>query len=251
MINDLFRDMLDEGWLVIYMDDMLVFSKDKDTHRERVRRILQRLRDNDLFLKAEKCVFDTQEVEFLGLIVKPGELHMDPVKLDGIRNWPQPTTVKQVRSFLGFGNFYRKFIRHYVELARPLHDLTKKNTPWNWTPACQQAFDGLKAKFTSAPVLRIPDPTKPFVLETDASKFATRAVLRQQDMNGDWHPCGFLLQSFSPAEKNYQIYDKELLGIINGLKAWRHYFEGSLHKLVICTDHQNLTYYRLPQQLTE
>lgn len=251
MMNDLFRDMLDEGWLVIYMDDMLVFSKDKKTHAERVRRILQRLRENDLFLKAEKCIFDAEEVEFLGLIVKPGELHMDPVKLDGIRNWPQPETVKQVRSFLGFGNFYRKFIRHYAELARPLHDLTKKDVPWNWSSECQHAFDSLKERFTSAPVLRIPDPTKPFVLETDASKFATGAVLRQQDMNGDWHPCGFLSQSFSPAEKNYQIYDKELLGIINGLKAWRHYFEGSSHKLVICTDHRNLTYYRLPQQLTE
>ena len=111
MMNDLFRDMIDEGWLVIYMDDMLVFSKDKETHRRRTQRILQRLRENDLFLKAEKCIFDAVEVEFLGLIVKPGELHMDPVKLQGIQDWPTPENVKQVRSFLGFGNFYRKFIR--------------------------------------------------------------------------------------------------------------------------------------------
>ena len=110
IMNNLFRDMIDEGWLVIYIDDMLVFSKDKETHRRRTQWILQRLRENDLFLKAVKCIFDAVEVEFLGLIVKPGELHMDPVKLQGIQDWPTPENVKQVRSFLGFGNFYRKFI---------------------------------------------------------------------------------------------------------------------------------------------
>ena len=136
----------------------MVFSKDKETHRRRIQRILQRLWENDLFLKAEKCIFDAVEVEFLGLIVKPGELHMDPVKLQGIQDWPTPENVKQVRSFLGFGNFYRKFIRHYAEIARPMQDLTKKDTEWKWTEECQRSFDTLKRKFTSAPVLQIPDP---------------------------------------------------------------------------------------------
>lgn len=126
-MNDLFKDMIDEGWLLIYMDDMLIFSEDMDTHRTYVKRVLQRLKDNDLFLKPEKCVFKASEVEFLGLIIRPDELAMDPTKLNGIQQWPTPTTVKAVRSFLGFGNFYRRFIPRFSEIARPLNDLTKKD----------------------------------------------------------------------------------------------------------------------------
>jgi hypothetical protein len=107
MMNHLFKDMIDEGWIVIYMDDILIFSKDLAEHQKRTRRVLQRLQENDLYLKAEKCKFDVQEVEFLGLIVKPNHLSMDPTKLAGIKDWPTPATVKAVRSFLGFGNFYR------------------------------------------------------------------------------------------------------------------------------------------------
>ena len=117
MMNDLFSDMIEEGWLVIYMDDMLLFSKDLETHRERTRRVLQCLRENDLYLKPEKCLFDVDEVEFLGLIIKPDTLAMDPVKLQGIRDWPTPTSVKGVRSFLGFANFYQHFISNYSDLT--------------------------------------------------------------------------------------------------------------------------------------
>ena len=127
LMDDLFSDMIEEGWLVIYMDDMLLFSKDRKTHKERMRRVLQRLRENDLYLKPEKCLFDVEEVEFLGLIVKPDTLAMDPVKLKGIEDWPEPSSVKGVRSFLGFANFYRRFIPNYSELTRPLHELTKKD----------------------------------------------------------------------------------------------------------------------------
>ena len=133
LMDDLFSDMIEEGWLVIYMDDMLLFSKDRKTHKERMRRVLQRLRENDLYLKPEKCLFDVEEVEFLGLIVKPDTLAMDPVKLKGIEDWPEPSSVKGVRSFLGFANFYRRFIPNYSELTRPLHELTKKDKQWEWT----------------------------------------------------------------------------------------------------------------------
>jgi len=145
----------------------------------RTLRVLNRLREHDLYLKAEKCRFDVQEVEFLGLIVKPDQLTMDPTKLAGIREWPAPTTVKGVRSFLGFGNFYRRFIGHFAELARPLNELTWKNKAFEWTDECQHSFEALKAKFSESPVLLMPDPTKPFIVESDASKFATGAVLRQ------------------------------------------------------------------------
>ncbi|THH21307.1 hypothetical protein EUX98_g8414 [Antrodiella citrinella] len=249
MMNELFADMIDEGWLVIYMDDMLIFSKDLDTHKERTHRLFQRLRENDLFLKPEKCLFEVDEVEFLGMIIRPDTVAMDPTKLDGIKDWPTPTTVKGVRSFLGFGNFYRRFISHYSDLARPLNDLTRKDQPWEWKEPQQQAFATLKERFAEAPVLIIPDKTKSFQVESDASKFATGAVLRQQDGNGDWHPCAYLSQSLNEAERNYQIYDRELLGIIRALTEWRHLLEGNMHPVDILSDHKNLTFFRTPQKL--
>ena len=147
--------------------------------------MLQRLAEHNLYLKPKKCKFDVQEVEFLGMILRPGHIAMDPTKLAGIRDWQPPMTVKGVRSFLGFGNFYQKFIGHYAEIAKPLNELTKKDRTFEWTSPCQTAFKNLKRKFVEGPVLLIPDPTKPFVVESDASKWATGAALRQQDMNGD------------------------------------------------------------------
>ena len=176
--------------------------------------MLQRLKENNLYLKAEKCKFAVQEVEFLGLIIRPDEISMDPTKLAGIRDWPAPTSVKAVRSFLGFGNFYRRFIGHFAELARLLNELTKKTKIFEWSAECQTAFEVLKVKFAESPVLLMPDPTKPFTIESDASKFATGAVLRQKDGNGDWHPCGYISHSFTLTERNYEIYNRELLGIV-------------------------------------
>jgi hypothetical protein len=144
MMNDIFRDMLNEGWLIIYMDDILIYSNNPDEHRQWTLRVLARLCENDLFLKVEKCKFDMKEVEYLGLIISKNKIAMDPTKLAGIRDWPAPTNVKGVQSFLGFGNFYRRFIGHFAEIARPLNTLTKKDQPFKWTTECQEAFDMLK-----------------------------------------------------------------------------------------------------------
>ena len=203
----------------------------------------------DLHLKLEKCKFATDEVEYLGMIVKPGQLAMDPVKLDGIASWPTPTKVKDVRSFLGFANFYRQFIPDYSNVARPLIDLTKKNLTWNWSPSCQSAFEALKRLFLSKPVLHLPDLTTPFAIAMDASKSASGTILLQTDSNGDWHPCFYLSQSFSPAEQNYDIYDRELLTIIRALKSWWHYLHGSPFPVQVFMDHKNLTYFKQPQAL--
>ena len=241
--------MLQEGWMVIYMDDILIFSDNVEDHHEWMRRALQRLKDSDLFLKAEKCEFDRQEVEFLGSIIRPGVVAMDPVKLKAIIEWEPPKTVKQVQAFLGFGNFYRRFIRDYSKIVRPLTELTKKDQPFLWTPECQKAFDTLKKRFTEEPILQIPDPEKPFQIECDASKVATGAVLRQQGEDGLWHPCSYLSKSFTPAERNYQIYDRELLAIVRAPEAWRHFLQGSPHPTEILSDHKNLTYFRTAQKL--
>ena len=197
----------------------------------------------DLHLKLEKCTFATSEVEYLGMIVKLGQLAMDPVKLNSIAQWPTSSKVKDVRSFLGFANFYQQFIPNYSTIARPLIDLTKKNLPWNWTSSQQLAFDLLKHLFLSQPVLHIPDLSSPFAITTNVSKYASGAILLQTDLNGKWHPCSYLFQSFSPAEQNYDIYGHELLAVICALKAWRYYLHGSPFSIQVFTDHKNLTYF--------
>ena len=135
------------------------------------------------------------------------------------------------------------FIRGFSEIARPLNELLKKDRKFKWTTKCQQAFDNLKTRFTSEPVLVMPDQMKPFQIKCDASKYASGAVLTQLDSNGDRHPCAFISKMFSPAERNYEIYDRELLAIIQALEEWRHYIQGSPHMTIVFSDHKNLTYF--------
>jgi RNase H-like domain found in reverse transcriptase len=141
------------------------------------------------------------------MIIEEGRISIDAVKLGEIRDWPVPMTLKQTQSFLGFGNFYRKFIFHYSKLARPLNDLMKKDKKFEWSTECQEAFDTMKKQFTEEPVLLMPDQSKPFQIESDASKVATGAVLTQLDSNGDQHPVAFLSKTFTETERKYEIYD--------------------------------------------
>ena len=166
---------------------------------------------------------------------------MDPVKLWGIADWPLPKTVKDIQSFLGFRNYYRKFIDGYGDLTTLLNKLLRKDKKFEWTSPWQLAFNTLKVRFLEAPVLQMPDPLKPFVVRSDTSKFASGAVLQQQDTNGDWHPCSYLSQSFNAMEQNYKIYDRKLLAIIWALTEWRHYLLGSPHPVTVLSDHKNLT----------
>ena len=205
MMNGIFKDMIDEGWMVIYMDDILIFSDDIDTHRQRTLRVLQRLQENDLFLKPEKCTFEAKEVEYLGMIVRENQIAMDPVKVKGVLEWPEPTNVKGVRSFLGFGNFYRRFIRDFSKIARPLHELTGEQ-PWKWGVEQQEAFDALKRCLCSEPILAIPKDDAPFRVEADCSQYAMGGVLSQL-IDDKWHPVAYRSQSLSPVERNYEIHD--------------------------------------------
>jgi hypothetical protein len=132
-MDDIFKDMKNEAWIIIYMDDIFIFTKDITSNIENTRRVLRRLRENDLFLKPEKCIFWQTKVEYLGLIIEENRIGMDPVKLKGIADWPTPTTVKQIRSFLGFGNYYRRFIQGYGDLTKPLNELLKKDEKFEWT----------------------------------------------------------------------------------------------------------------------
>ena len=157
------------------------------------------MKELDLHLKIKKCKFGVSQINYLGMVLSPGQIKMDQIKLNGIKQWPTPKTMKDVRSFMGFTNFYRKFIGNYLNIARPLIDLTKKNEPWNWNDACENVFNQLKNIFMKEPVLQLPDLTKPFAITADASKY-TSGVLLQKDANGEWHPCSYLSQSFGPAK---------------------------------------------------
>ena len=143
-MNGLFDDLIRAGKIVIYMDDILIFSSDLEEHRRTVKQVLQRLIDNDLYLKPEKCFFEKESIEYLGMIISYNQVHMDPAKVAAITEWPTPKTVKDVQSFLGFGNFYRRFILDFSKLSKPLTELTRKDTPFSWTPERQTAFDTLK-----------------------------------------------------------------------------------------------------------
>jgi hypothetical protein len=178
-----------------------------------MKQVLQRLWKHDLFLKPKKCEFNKTTMEYLRLIFQEGKLSMDPVKLSGIRDWPTPTTVKQVWGFIGFANFHRWFIKKFSKLILPLNNLLRKDAKFDWNNQCQEAFETMKGWFLQEPMLMMPDHSKPFQIESDASKYASGAVLTQMDINGDRHPVAFLSKTFTDTEHRYEIYDRELLGL--------------------------------------
>jgi hypothetical protein len=182
------------------------------------------------------------------MIISREGIKMDDSKVKAIREWPTPKTVRGVRSFLGLANFYCRCMEGYAQVARPLNDLTKKNTPFAWKEAQQTAFDTLKNCFTTAPILAYPDNDRIFRLETDASNFATGAVL-SIEQNGKWHPVAFSSHSMSPEERNYPVADKAMLSVIRSLEQWCHYLEGAHYEFEIWNDHPNLKWYMKYQDL--
>jgi hypothetical protein len=174
---------------------------------------------------------------------------MDPVKVQGITDWPVPTNLHELHSFLGIGNYYKDFIPGYSFITHPPHNLTKKNTLYNWSCTQQAAFELLKRIFTSYPVLHNADPNKCYILDTDTSNFAVGTIL-SQDYSDGRHPIGFFSKSLSPAEWNYDIYDRELLAIIYAIQVFRYLLLGAQQKFLIRCDHQNLKYFKSPQKIT-
>ena len=184
------------------------------------------------------------------MIVGHGCIRMDPAKLSAIAAWPPPKMVKAVCALLGFCNFYHKFIPNFSNLVAPLTTLTHKGVTWTWGVDQQSVFSVLLSLFQTAPVLHLPDVSRPFVVMTDTSLIASRGVLMQRDSNGDLHPCAYLSQMFSPAEQNYDIYNRELLSVIHALEHWHHYLQGTTHPVTLLTNHKNLTYFCQPQKLS-
>jgi len=252
MMDDIFDGLITEGVVVVYLDDILIFTETLEEHRRITRRVMELLRKNNLFLKPEKCEFEKTEVEYLGVIISQNSVKMDPAKVAGVTEWPIPSSRKEVQSFLGFTNFYCRFIKGFSHLARPLFDLTWKDTEWRWGVEEQSAFNSLKEQITTAPILALPENSRPFQIEADSSDFTTRAVLSQQSPEDNkWHPVAFLSKSLSPVERNYEIHDKEMLAIVRALEEWRHFVEGTEHRCEIWTDHKNLQYFMTAKKLNQ
>src|SRR5258705_6110850 len=209
-INDTLREFLDV-FCTTYLDDILIFSDTLEEHKIHVQQVLQALQKAGILLRAEKCEFHTQQTTYIGLIVSPAGISMDPKKTKAVKEWGTPKNVKDVQAFLGFANFYRRFIRGFSALASPLSALTKKDKPFLWTTQTESAFQALKQAFTTAPILQHFDPEKPIIVETDASDYVSAGILSQKDEEGRLHPIAFFSKKHTPAECNYEIYDKELL----------------------------------------
>jgi len=234
MMNEVFRTLIAEGIVVVYLDNILIFTETEEEHEQAVWRVLEVLAEHKLFLRPEKCEFHWKRIEYLRLVISENKVEMDPVKVVGVRDWPTLENWTDVQAFIGFVNFYHRFIRDFSTIARSFFDLTRSDKAWNWDTKKWDAFERLKTAVTTAPVLVSPQDSEPFRIEADSSNFASGAVLSQQ-LPGEekWHPVAFYSKSLSPVERNYEIHDKEMLAIIRALEEWRHFLEGARHPVKI------------------
>jgi transposase InsO family protein len=233
---------------IVYLDDILIYSRGEtpDQHWRDVAEILRQLRKNGLYVNLKKCKFAATEVEFLGYIISRDGVAMDPRRVDTIAEWPEPTSYHDLQVFLGFANFYRRFIHRYSHLAAPMNALLKgsvngkKTGPFIWPADAAKAFRTLRETFTKGPLLVHFNPTATTRVETDASQYAISANLVQLSEQGQWHPVAFWSRKLTDAERNYDTHDKELLPIVMAMRHWRHYVEGSTKPIEVVTDHNNL-----------
>ncbi|KAL0173996.1 hypothetical protein M9458_029964, partial [Cirrhinus mrigala] len=240
-VNKVFRDMLNRC-VIVYIDDILIFSNSFAEHGQHIRAVLQRLIQHKLYAKEEKCQFHQQSIAFLGYVISPEGVAMDDSKVNAVRDWPRPKTLKELQRFLGFSNFYRRFIRNFSTVAAPLTSMVKRGkVRLTWSPDAVQAFHELRQRFTTAPILRHPDPQLPFLIEVDASSTGGQPPKT--------FPCAFFSHKLSPAERNYDVGNRELLAIKLALEEWRHWLEGARHPFIILTDHKNLEYLRAAKVL--
>lgn len=250
-INTALAGLLD-GVCVAYMDDILIYSTDYETHVKHVRSVLERLREFSLFVKLSKCEFFVQQVDFLGFRIGIDGVAMDPSKVSAIREWREPESYTEIQSFLGFTNFYRQFIANYSKLTTPITNLLigmergRKHGPFMFPDDAKEAFRTLKQRFEEAPLLKHYDPMRPCRIETDASGKAIGAVISQPyEAYGDssrtaWHPIAFLSKKLGPAEQNYSTGDQEMLAIVTAFRTWRQYLESPAKTTRVITDHEAL-----------
>lgn len=248
-MNDVLFDYLDD-FCTAYLDDILIYSDDELEHETHVKKVLQRLRDAGLQVDLKKCEFSVTQTKYLGFIISTDGIEVDPEKVSVVKDWKQPTTVRGIQSFLGFCNFYRRFIRDYGVIAKPLVNLTKNHIPFKFDATCEESFQELKNRMTSAPILRHYDSNLRSMIETDASDGVVAGIFSQLHPDGQWYPVAYFSKTMTPAECNYEIHDKEMLAIVKSLDHWRPELERTHSRLQILTDHKSLEYFMTTKRLT-
>ena len=238
LMQSIFGPHLDH-FVIVFLDDILIFSKTLQEHQKHVKKVLELLRENKLYAKMSKCEFFKEEISFLGHVVNGDGMSMEKDKIKAIQDWPIPTTVTGIRGFLGLAGYYRRFVQGFSRIASPLTTLLQTDMAFQWTEVQQQSFDSLKQSISSAPLLIIPDESLPYVVTTDASGFAVGATL-SQDQGKGLQPIAFLSHKMNEHERKYPVHEQELLAVIIALKEWRHYLHG--RKFTVITDHQSLRY---------
>jgi hypothetical protein len=234
LMNKVFMEYLDK-FVVVFIDDILVYSKNEEEHEGHLRLVLQKLRENQLYAKFSKCEFWLNEVSFLGHVITDGGIAVDPGKVKDVLKWEPPTTVSEIRSFLGLAGYYRRFIEGFSKIVKPLTSLLEKEKKFIWSEACQNSFEELKKRLTTALVLAMPDIYKSFDIYCDASKQGLGCVLMQEG-----HVIAYASRQLRKHEQNYPTHDLELAAVLHALKIWRHYLLG--HRCQIYTDHKSLKY---------
>jgi transposase InsO family protein/predicted aspartyl protease len=249
-MNDILLEYIDD-FCTVYLDDILVYSEDPLEHTAHVKKVLDRLRAAGLQADINKSEFRVTRTKYLGFIVSTEGIEVDPDKVAVVRDWKPPSTVKGVQGFLGFCNFYRRFIKEYGRIAKALNALTRKGTVFKWTEQCQEAFDLLKRAVLEAPILHFFDYDLPTMVEADASNGVVAGVLSQQDpQTGRWHPVAFFSKTMQPAELNYDIHDKEMLAVVLSLDEWRAELEGLQTPFLVYSDHRALEYFMTTKKLS-
>jgi len=251
MMNKLLRDLINTRKIATFIDDVIVGTETEEGHDEIVAEVIRRLEENDLYVKPEKCKWKVREVGFLGVVIGLEGIKMEEEKVKGVLEWLTPKCVKDVQKFLELANYYHRFIEGFASIARPLHDMVKKDKKWDWMEKQEKAFKELKERFTKELVLAAPDIDKKIRMEVDASDYAMEGILSMECEDGLWRLVAFLSKSLNEMERNYEIHDKKMLAIIRGLESWRHLLEGVQSKFEIWTDHKNLEYFMKAQKLNQ
>ena len=234
-----FRERLDKS-VMVYIDDILIFSRDAAEHAEHVEWVLSQLRVHGYYANPDKCEFFQERVNFLGHVISADGVAVQQHKVDAVAEWPTPQSVSDVRRFLGLTGYYRRFVEGFSNVAGPLSDLTRKDTPFVWGKREADAFLKLKTALASAPVLATPDNAKPYTVHTDASGYAVGATLSQMNSEGQLQPVAFLSKKMNGAQRNYPVHEWELLAVMEALKAWRCFLYGATTPIDIYTDHHSL-----------
>ncbi|EED18391.1 retrotransposon polyprotein, putative [Talaromyces stipitatus ATCC 10500] len=248
-INNVISPYLHD-FTIAYLDDILIFSNSMEEHVKHVKLVLEQLKTAKLQVKLKKCEFHVQETDFLGHRITQEGIQIEKEKVQAIKDWPQPRNLKELQSFIGLINYYRRYIENYAKIMTPMFKLLKKEIPYEWNEEQQKAFEEAKKRLTKAPILAQHDPELPTTLETDASDFAIGATMTQPGTDGRPRPVAYYSRKLIDAELNYEIHDKELLAIVSALRHWRVYLEGATFPIRIIMDYKNLTYFTTTKVLT-